>query len=421
MISQTEKQFSPQELENEFLKDILKMYQTGLLSDLSIQVQDKTFQVHRNILGVRSEYFKKLFKSQMKDSTSNTLHFDHPPEYFEVVLYYFYTGQYNVTPENTMGVLKICDELQINGLKQQCYNIIKQWVSKENLFKILEVSNEELYSYCKKYFEVNAREMIKQESFLTISKQTLIDLYTSDHVKLSEIEIFQSIIHWGKYQLFKEKLDQDYTKDEEKMKQLKDILSDIIVHVRFPLMSPHELYEIVEPSKVVRKDLLLEAYKSHALNNPRVKVREGSLFVFSGVKENLPLKMLRGWTLYYHKPYSDKTTESILEGCKGIRILVGAKSKNSNTIAICAIGEKEKVLKETQNNQVTEDNEVYWYHWKNNSFGFSDTKDINLGSADLTEGTRKLSWHLTGRGGYRVGEIKNLNESEQFEKLIFYN
>lgn len=428
MISLSEKTHSPQELENEFLKDLMKMLQTGLLSDLEIVVGDKTFKVHRNILGSRCEYFNKLFKSQMKDSNSNKLYFEHDPEYFEVILHYFYTGLYKVTPENSMGVLKICDELQINGLKNQCYNVVKEWISKENLFKILEVSNEELYQYCKKYFEFNAKEMIKQESFLTITKQTLIDLFVSDHVKLSEIEIFQSIILWGKYQLFKTKDSSnlyDYTKEEDKILKLKDTLSDILIHVRFPLMNPHDIYEIVEPSKVVSKELLLEAYKSHALNKlldtPRVKVREGSLFVFSGVKENVPLKMLRGWTLYYHKPYSDKTTEQILNECPGIRVLIGAKSKNSNTIALCAIGDKEKVMKETQNNQVTEDNDVYWYHWKHNSFGFSDTKDINLGSADLLEGTRKLSWHLTGRGGYRVGEIKNLNESEQFEKLIFYN
>ena len=66
------------------------------------------------------------------------------------------------------------------------------------------------------------------------------------------------------------------------------------------------------------------------------------------------------------------------------------------------------------------ENGVYWYHWKNQSFGFSDTKNIQLGSADLADGTHKLSWHLTGRGGYRIGEIKNLNGSDMFEKLIFY-
>jgi hypothetical protein len=44
-----------------------------------------------------------------------------------------------------------------------------------------------------------------------------------------------------------------------------------------------------------------------------------------------------------------------------------------------------------------------------------------LGSADLCDGTKRVSWHLTGRGGYRVGEIKNLNESINFEKLVFWN
>lgn len=107
----------------------------------------------------------------------------------------------------------------------------------------------------------------------------------------------------------------DYIHDKKFIAELKSFVADILEHIRFPLLQPHELYDYVEPSKIVPKKLLLEAYRAAALGNragipstPRLKIREGSLFYKPGVLENVPLKLLRGWTCCYHKPYSGKFT-----------------------------------------------------------------------------------------------------------------
>jgi hypothetical protein len=79
----------------------------------------------------------------------------------------------------------------------------------------------------------------------------------------------------------------------------------------------------------------------HALNdlslidNMRVQIREGSLFYVSGVQENIPLKLLRGWTCCYQVPYSHQSNEKIFDLIKGDRfafifkftqrIIVGAR------------------------------------------------------------------------------------------------
>ncbi len=220
----------------------------------------------------------------------------------------------------------------------------------------------------------------------------------------------------------------DYLEDKEFIVKVRSILSDVLPLIRFPILNASELYDFVEVTMVVPRELLLEAYRYHSLSNrldlrasPRYKVREGSLFYLPGVLENVPLKLLRGWTLCYRKPYSDKTSEKVFENAKGTRILIAARHKNSSSLALAAMGRRKFVLKETFENHCNRENGVYFYHWKAHSFGFSDLESINLGSADLSPGTRKVSWHLTGRGGYRVGELRNLNESTEWEKLIFYS
>ena len=219
----------------------------------------------------------------------------------------------------------------------------------------------------------------------------------------------------------------NYTHDKQFVMHLAKLLYDVLQHVRFPTLDPIEVYECVEISKVVPNELLLEAYRAHALqnridlfNSARLKVREGSLFYVSGVCTDVPISKLKGWCLYYHKPYHHPTSEADIQAGKGTRILIGARHKNSSTLALCAMGMKQKVLRETFEHETTKENGCYFYHWKNHSFGFSDTPNVQLGTADLSEGAAKLSWHLTGRGGYRCGFLTSLNESKEWEKMLFY-
>jgi len=44
---------------------------------------------------------------------------------------------------------------------------------------------------------------------------------------------------------------------------------------------------------------------------------------------------------------------------------------------------------------------------------------VTLASADTEEGDYRLSWHLNGHGGYRVGNEKDLNNDDEWEKFVF--
>ncbi|KAG2393388.1 hypothetical protein C9374_006919 [Naegleria lovaniensis] len=572
------------------------------------------FKVHRAILCARCDYFNKLFHSQMKDSSQTYLKFpDKRPEDMKCLLDFFYSAVININHSNAFGVLKLSDELGVQIVKEKCIEYVKECVMSDNVFDVLEESTfhnfDELRKYCKEYLEENAIKLFFSESFLNISKETLIDLLKSDKIHLGELDIFMAVLLWGKHQLIhkmgisimsqksastptnahqstsiqnssqnnssaagtttktvisysldgstqikteklienssvkksgaatgagqgtiesltdrnlsiseqqkipnalsqptqgteyaaelsiseqhaKQQLHHDeedeterdcvdeiddddfeeeiinslaystlnpasmltnntqsriqdagelqknreriqkivnYTHDKQFVMHLAKLLHDVLQHVRFPTLDPIEVYECVEISKVVPNELLLEAYRAHALqnridlfNSARLKVREGSLFYVSGVCTDVPISKLKGWCLFYHKPYHHPTSEADIQAGKGTRILIGARHKNSSTLALCAMGMKQKVLRETFEHETTKENGCYFYHWKNHSFGFSDTPNVQLGTADLSEGAAKLSWHLTGRGGYRCGFLTSLNESKEWEKMLFY-
>ena len=61
-----------------------------------------------------------------------------------------------------------------------------------------------------------------------------------------------------------------------------------------------------------------------------------------------------------------------------------------------AIDKLKNICRETfdENTAIKGENSVFWYCWKNKSFGFSDAENINLGHADIIDGEKRLSWHL---------------------------
>jgi len=214
--------------------------------------------------------------------------------------------------------------------------------------------------------------------------------------------------------------------DTEGLVHLRRILANVLQCVRFPLITPGDLFNRIEPTRVVSNDLLLEAYRLHAVSdlqnmprNGRTKQRVGVLYIVSGVQVDIPMAHLSGWNLCFRAPYSDKTTSAVFDTCKGSKILVASKKKNTDTLALMAICQRSVVTKQTEQNVTIEDNGVYWYHWKK-SFGFSDSQKIQLDSADTLEGDKRLSWHLNGSGGYRSGNVRDLNSSNEWEKLLFW-
>eukprot|EP01027_Heterolobosea_sp_BB2_P009214 GEZU01013608.1.p1 GENE.GEZU01013608.1~~GEZU01013608.1.p1 ORF type:complete len:306 (-),score=80.08 GEZU01013608.1:48-920(-) len=288
-----------------------------------------------------------MFTNGMREARDSVIRFpEKDPKVFGVLMDYFYKARLNITHKNAFEVMKLADEYGITRVKEKCIKYVKEQIDEENAFGVFEESRFyryiELHQYCQQYIEQNAKKLFGSEKFLQLTKDALIDLLESDKIQLHEIEIFKAVIEWGKAQL-REEQEEERARAEEllfnstagtdsgsgrgrqqiiiKTEQVDDtqalarILHDVLHHVRFPTLTPSEIFDHVEPTGVVPSNLLLEAYRYHALSDritsfvdhntcKRYKIREGSLFYVPGVQENISLKLLRGWHLCYHAPYS---------------------------------------------------------------------------------------------------------------------
>lgn len=140
--------------------------------------------------------------------------------------------------------------------------------------------------------------------------------------------------------------------------------------------------------------------------------------------QDLPFTWLaeNGWTKLYQEPYSHVTTpESIALPSDAVELFMGAMETSGGNIKLAAVGPAH-VLEPTELNVPKHVDSVWWYMTPGKSVGFSKSAVIKQVRADTwhdSEDAFRLSWHLTGKGGYRVGSAEGLSSGD-WTKVLFY-
>eukprot|EP00761_Pharyngomonas_kirbyi_P007636 gb/GECH01007646.1/.p1 GENE.gb/GECH01007646.1/~~gb/GECH01007646.1/.p1 ORF type:complete len:490 (+),score=110.75 gb/GECH01007646.1/:1-1470(+) len=132
-----------------------------------------------------------------------------------------------------------------------------------------------------------------------------------------------------------------------------------------------------------------------------------------------------GWKIVYQTHYGHTTTESELKNLRddGAFFCVAGRKKGNNNLMTAAFGINEDVflIKDRENSAPKASNtNVHWYLSPDESFGFAPNSNIELNSADVhaRNDDDRVSWHLSGGGGWRVGSITGLNSDNDYEKIV---
>ncbi|KAJ5066666.1 pep-cterm sorting domain-containing protein [Anaeramoeba ignava] len=167
--------------------------------------QNKTsFKTHKSILSSRSQYFKSLFKSKMKEYQENKLILkDVSSSILFSILNYFYSGKIEINLENAIEILIFSSKYLIDELIEISSNFIKNNFQFETIVDVLKLSESmnfnQLLDSCYKFISKNFDKFIKTSFFLELEENHLNSILINDGIEINEFELFQSIIKWGKY------------------------------------------------------------------------------------------------------------------------------------------------------------------------------------------------------------------------------
>jgi hypothetical protein len=150
----------------------------------------------------------------------------------------------------------------------------------------------------------------------------------------------------------------------------------------------------------------------------------GSLATFSGVRNNVAISSLTGWTQCHVETYSTSgaaLVSRVQSACQRRLLMVGCRATGSGTLQVVAYAPQSDVLFNTGNGNVTHDaNGVGWYYGTSYSWGYvSAGMSVSRSSCDTSGGASRVCFHTSASGGYRCGDTSSLNGSTAYERIFF--
>eukprot|EP00177_Eucheuma_denticulatum_P000156 GFKZ01000279.1.p1 GENE.GFKZ01000279.1~~GFKZ01000279.1.p1 ORF type:complete len:647 (+),score=56.75 GFKZ01000279.1:235-2175(+) len=148
-----------------------------MFSDVKFVVEGRQIHAHRSILYARSEYFRHMFDSRMRETSEVEIPIPSVSyDVFRALLEYLYSGRVRVSSGSlAVDLLKAADMFQIEGLRSLCVEKVEQALTVQNAAFICQVADthnaQHLKTYCITFMMQNFREVIKTESFQTLMRQ----------------------------------------------------------------------------------------------------------------------------------------------------------------------------------------------------------------------------------------------------------
>ena len=165
---------------------------------------------------------------------------------------------------------------------------------------------------------------------------------------------------------------------------------------------------------------------------------DAQTYLPEGPQTNVPVDTVTGggWTECYRDTYDNHLdAETVLARCPGDKLMLSCRPTGNSTLTLLAQGDRSDVTFDTGNNSdVTHiANGVGWYFnisgfdetgLGQNAWGFVRAGDsVEKNNCDIdTSGANdeRLCWHLQKtNGGYRCGETRGLNDSVDFERIVY--
>jgi len=173
--------------ESNILNDIANLLNNSILSDIILVCDGREIFAHKLILQIRSNQFKGMLSSGLRESRSNKIMItDFSYDIFFEVLRFIYTDNCEITEDNCLNLLQASNYYQLDRLKALCELYCYKDMDSSNAAHFLSFADRyeatQLKSYALEYIYSHVEEVVKSESW----KELDPDLIT--HILIKSVE-----------------------------------------------------------------------------------------------------------------------------------------------------------------------------------------------------------------------------------------
>ncbi|XP_044756355.1 BTB/POZ domain-containing protein 17 isoform X2 [Coccinella septempunctata] len=205
-----------------------------------------------------------LMKSDWNESHQNQIKLVEVPQcekVFPSFLQYFYTGELMITHTNVQPLLSLADKYMVKSLSKLClqymYDHVSHASSHNQLFSWLQYfqscGHKEMARVCEEFIKLNFEAVANSADFVNLDPENMVPILKQDDlVVYNEAMLYKCVVRWLNLQKSKleenAKLGNDNTevdKDEELTEYMNYLTVLVMQHVRFPMMKPREIADLL--------------------------------------------------------------------------------------------------------------------------------------------------------------------------------
>eukprot|EP00066_Takifugu_rubripes_P022588 XP_011611854.1 PREDICTED: kelch-like protein 9 isoform X1 [Takifugu rubripes] len=247
---------------------------------------DETFRVHRVIMASSSDYFKAMFTGGMKEREMSEIKLHGVTKLgLKNIIDFIYTSKVSLDMGNLQDTLEAANFLQVMPVLRFCNRLLISEITVDNCVEVERITAdlhlEDVQLNIVEFVVNNLAMLVDCGRYLQLSAATMASALASDSLKgFSEMELYHIAREW---------LDHDYPNRRSSVYAL-------IRHIRFPLMTRSELFQISqedqeEGSSLMRSEtacanLLLEAcnyqmmpFMQPGLQTERTRIRSDATHI----------------------------------------------------------------------------------------------------------------------------------------------
>ncbi|XP_058798880.1 speckle-type POZ protein-like isoform X2 [Phymastichus coffea] len=158
------------------LNDLEGLLDNGRFSDVTLNVKNTKFKVHKYILAVRSPVFSAMFEHDMIEKNQNIVQItDIEPEIMKELLRFTYIGEVKDLNSKAKDLLAAADKYAFDDLKSMCELSLSKNLNAENVIETLNFadlhSTPKLKEQALKYLVSHIKDVITTSSFKSFGNQ----------------------------------------------------------------------------------------------------------------------------------------------------------------------------------------------------------------------------------------------------------
>ena len=170
--------------EQELANDFKKLFLSEEFCDVEFEIEGKILKAHRNILAIRSLYFKGLLCESLKSNRLlKPIHIEHISyDAFKSLIMYLYTNhiEVNTNPKIVCELMRNGNTYNIESLYISCIEFIEDILDTEKILDIYKYSTieepelTEVKELCLKFIALHFHDIIKKHDFQELPQKHMI-------------------------------------------------------------------------------------------------------------------------------------------------------------------------------------------------------------------------------------------------------